>query len=260
MVTKFISESFIKNYYRIFLPLQARCDKDQDPGYGKRKKRSVFTNSSILLSSTHHIGKTKDWEENLQLKIRMPSDLRMYDDGVRDAAITITESECKIYLILTLAVALTFLILSAIIVLVACIKRYQESKANLRRRKQEAEEREQMTRTEVKSVAQQMHMQADTENKLNGHTLFYTSGMQPGDQRSLNFMQSNGNNGQIPTGQTQRPVTVRSVKRRDKAKTEEKKFVAANYAFNNVSTPFHDKKTSGANPAQKDGDEHAVMV
>ena len=105
----------------ILFHLQARCDKDQDPGYGKRKKRSVFTNSSILLSSTHHVGKTKDWEENLQLKIRMPSDLRMYDDGIRDATITITESECKIYLILTLAVALTFLILSAIIVLVACM-------------------------------------------------------------------------------------------------------------------------------------------
>ena len=194
------------------------------------------------------------------MKIRMPSDLRVYDDGVRDAAITITPSECKIYLILTLAVALTFLILSAIIVLVACIKRYQESKANLRRRKQEAEEREQMARTEVKSVSQQMNMQADTENKLNGHTLFYSSGMQPGDQRSLNFLQSNGNNGHISTGQTQRPVTVRSVKRRDKAKTEEKKFVAANYAFNNATTPFHDLKTSGTNPPQKDGDEHAVMV
>ena len=154
---------------------QARCDNDPGPGYGKRRKRSVFTNSSILLGSTHrpHLGKTKDWEENLQLKIRMPSDLRMYDDGVRDAAITITESECKMYLILTLSVALTFLILSATIVLIACIKRYQESKANLRRRKQEAEEREQMARTEVKSVSQQMNnLQADSENKLNGHTLF----------------------------------------------------------------------------------------
>ena len=190
----------------------------------------------------------------------MPSDLRMYDDSVRDAAITITPSECKIYLILTLAVALTFLILSAIIVLVACIKRYQESKANLRRRKQEAEEREQMARTEVKSVSQQMNIQADTENKLNGHALFFSSGMQPGEQRSLNILQSNGNNGHISTSQTPRPVTVRSVKRRDKAKTEEKKFVAANYAFNNATTPFHDLKTSGTNPPQKDGDEHAVMV
>ena len=206
------------------------------------------------------MGKTKDWEENLQLKIRMPSDLRIYDDGVRDAAITITESECKIYLILTLAVALTFLILSAIIVLVACIKRYQESKANLRRRKQEAEEREQMARTDVKSVSQQMNLQADTENKLNGHTLFYTSAMQSGDQRSLNFLQSNGINGHLSSNQTQRPVTVRSVKRRDKAKTEEKKIVAANYAFNNASSPFHDKKSSGVNLPQQDEEEHAVMV
>ena len=197
----------------------------------------------------------------------MPSDLRMYDDGVRDAAITITESECKIYLILTLSVALTFLILSATIVLVACIKRYQESKANIRRRKREAEEREQMARTEVKSVSQQMHLtNADGEHKLNGHTLFYSSGLQhSGDQRSLNFLQSNGNlanGGHLSTNQTQRPITVRSVKRRDKAKTEEKKIVAANYAFNNAaSTLFHDQKNSGTSTLpEKDGEEHAVMV
>ena len=251
------------------IPFQARCDNDPGPGYGKRRKRSVFTNSSILLSSTHrpHLGKTKDWEENLQLKIRMPSDLRMYDDGVRDAAITITESECKMYLILTLSVALTFLILSATIVLIACIKRYQESKANLRRRKQEAEEREQMARTEVKSVSQQMNnLQADGENKLNGHTLFYSSAMQQqGDQRCLNFLQSNGTNGHLPSNQSQRPVTVRSVKRRDKAKTEEKKFVAANYAFNNATTSFQDnaKSQGTVNNLPQNGnseEDHAVMV
>ena len=197
----------------------------------------------------------------------MPSDLRVYDDaGVRDAAITITESECKIYLILTLSVALTFLVLSATIVLVACIKRYQESKANLRRRKQEAEEREQMARTEVKSVTQQLGLQnEDSENKTNGHCLYYPSMMQQCDQRSLPYLQSNGTNGYLPTNQTQRPVTVRCVKRRDKAKTEEKKIVAANYGFNNASSSsFENKKFfTGANnvPQQKDqDDDDAVMV
>lgn len=38
---------------------------------------------------------------------------------------TLDESECKIYLIVTLSVALTFCVLSAAVVLVACIKRYQ---------------------------------------------------------------------------------------------------------------------------------------
>ena len=190
----------------------------------------------------------------------MPSDLRMYDDSVRDAAIIMSESECKIYLILTLAVALTFLILSAVIVLVACIKRYQESKANLQRRKQEAEEREQMARTEVKSVSQQMSLQTDTENKSNGHALYYSSTMQSGDPRSLNFLQLNGANGHLPANQNPRPVTVRSVKRRDKAKTEEKKIVAANYAFNNASSTFHDRSLSGVTLPQKDEEENAVMV
>ena len=67
---------------------------------------------------------------------------------------------------------------------------------------------------------------------------------QQGDQRCLNFLQSNGTNGHLPSNQSQRPVTVRSVKRRDKAKTEEKKFVAANYAFNNATTSFQDNAKS----------------
>ena len=37
------------------------------------------------------------------------------------------ESECKIYLIVTLSVALTFCVLSATIVVVACFKKYQVS-------------------------------------------------------------------------------------------------------------------------------------
>ena len=37
-----------------------------------------------------------------------------------------TESECKLYLIVTLSVALTFCVLSAVVVFVACIRRCQE--------------------------------------------------------------------------------------------------------------------------------------
>lgn len=50
----------------------------------------------------------------------------------------LTESECKIYLIITLSVALTFCVLSAVIVLVACFKRYQEVTSGDRKRKQAA--------------------------------------------------------------------------------------------------------------------------
>ena len=65
----------------------------------------------------------------------MPADL-LFDkeasaDAVRFGGLglggprTLDESECKIYLIVTLSVALTFCVLSAAVVLVACIKRYQ---------------------------------------------------------------------------------------------------------------------------------------
>lgn len=37
----------------------------------------------------------------------------------------IVESECKMYLIITLSVAMTFCILSAVVVIVACVRRYQ---------------------------------------------------------------------------------------------------------------------------------------
>ena len=65
----------------------------------------------------------------------MPADLLFDKDSVADAVRfsggggfggrSIDESECKIYLIVTLSVALTFCVLSAAVVFVACIKRYQ---------------------------------------------------------------------------------------------------------------------------------------
>jgi hypothetical protein len=62
----------------------------------------------------------------------MPSDLlteKDSSDAIRFGSglggRSIDESECKIYLIVTLSVALTFCVLSAAVVFVACIKRYQ---------------------------------------------------------------------------------------------------------------------------------------
>ena len=79
------------------------------------------------------MGKTKNWEENLELKIRMPPDLLVSQTNSKSMiennheSRPLRESECKIYLIVTLSVALTFCVLSATIVVVACFKKYQVS-------------------------------------------------------------------------------------------------------------------------------------
>ena len=52
------------------------------------------------------------------------------------------ESECKLYLIVTLSVALTFCVLSASIVLAACIKRFQAVKSEKQRRQKMEQQRE----------------------------------------------------------------------------------------------------------------------
>ena len=110
--------------------------------------RSVYnsTSESGYRLQNDHVGKTKGWEENLELKIRMPPDLMGGPLGgvaVMSASTTsgktpLTESECKIYLIITLSVALTFCVLSAVIVLVACFKRYQEVTSGDKKRKMAA--------------------------------------------------------------------------------------------------------------------------
>ena len=53
-----------------------------------------------------------------------------------------SESECKLYLIVTLSVALTFCVLSASIVLAACIKRFQAVKSEKQRRQKMEQQRE----------------------------------------------------------------------------------------------------------------------
>ena len=109
--------------------------------------RSVYnsTSESGYRLQNDHVGKTKGWEENLELKIRMPPDLMGGPLGgvaVMSASTSgktpLTESECKIYLIITLSVALTFCVLSAVIVLVACFKRYQEVTSGDKKRKMAA--------------------------------------------------------------------------------------------------------------------------
>lgn len=193
--------------------MQVNCGDNDDPGYGKRRKRrSLYSRHNTTNNDSIFLGKTTNWEENLELKIRMPPDLLVHsksNSNNQQSQRILRESECKIYLIVTLSVALTFCVLSATIVVVACFKKYQESKAISMAQTLEKEEREQMARTEVKSVSKlcemnQCNFNSGSSNGFNNH--LNSSQQQPGSMTSNN-----------------RPVTVRSVKRRDKAKIEEKR-------------------------------------
>ena len=181
--------------------LQVNCGADEEPGYG-RKRRSVL--GSRLDNSTNRVsyGKTQNWEENLELKIRMPPDLISGGGHARSGLEhprALNESECKLYLIITLSVALTFCVLSAMIVVVACFKKYQENRAIKHAQNLEKEEKEQMARTEVKSVPNKTSFDHLPQHFIS-QSPHLTAAMAPN-----------------------RPITVRSVKRRDKAKVEEKK-------------------------------------
>ena len=157
-------------------------------------------------------------EENLELKIRMPPDLLAVQSKSSSAnhnraqsSSQLQESECKIYLIITLSVALTFCVLSATIVIVACFKKYQESKAIFLAQKLEKEEQEQMARTEVKSV---MQNKAAANYAAKAAFEMPTCSGQPHQYQSPHVFTGSSSS---------RPVTVRSVKRRDKAKIEERR-------------------------------------
>ena len=146
----------------------------------------------------------------------MPPDLLSSSENAKssqssnlDHPRALNESECKLYLIITLSVALTFCVLSAMIVVVACFKKYQESKAIKHAQNLEQEEKEQMTRTEVKSVASSSNSKNNFESQnLSNIPQHYFNSQSPHLASSM-----------APN----RPITVRSVKRRDKAKVEEKK-------------------------------------
>jgi len=216
------------------------CGANEEPGYG-RKRRSV-------LGSHHHLvdnstfGKTKNWQENLELKIRMPPDLLSSNENSKSSQSSnldpraLNESECKLYLIITLSVALTFCVLSAMIVVVACFKKYQESKAIKHAQNLEQEEKEQMTRTEVKSVASSSNSKNNFESQ-NGGVL-----------SNIPQHYFNSQSPHLASMAPNRPITVRSVKRRDKAKVEEKKMNSQQFKIPTV--------VSGRTPDERD----AVVV
>ena len=96
-------------------------------------------------------GKTEGWEENMELKVRIHLSLQMdlkmliVHIGSQCSLMTILfqitppddrkissspdASECRLFLIVTLATALTFCVLSACIVLFACFRKWQEGQA-----------------------------------------------------------------------------------------------------------------------------------
>ena len=148
----------------------------------------------------------------------------------------LNESECKLYLIITLSVALTFCVLSAMIVVVACFKKYQESKAIKHAQNLEQEEKEQMTRTEVKSVASSSNSKNNFESQ-NGGVL-----------SNIPQHYFNSQSPHLASMAPNRPITVRSVKRRDKAKVEEKKMNSQQFKIPTV--------VSGRTPDERD----AVVV
>merc|ERR1719412_1855350 len=83
------------------------CGIKEEPGYG-RKRRSVLDNAhDNSTNSPVSYGKTKNWEENLELKIRMPPDLlsgQQHHSKTNLELRALNESECKLYLIITLSV------------------------------------------------------------------------------------------------------------------------------------------------------------
>ena len=87
-----------------------QCYQELD-GNGVRRKREV---------SHDKLGKTEGWEENLELRVTLPDDKKMTSSP--------DPSECRLFLIVTLATALTFCLLSACIVVFACYRRYAETR------------------------------------------------------------------------------------------------------------------------------------
>lgn len=208
---------------------QVRCNGDTDYGYGRRRR-------SIGDNGTEDAGKTQNWEENLELKIRMPVDLSPDSDGIQ-----ISKDECKLYLIITLAVALTFCVLSAMIVLIACIKRYQEVRNQLRRKK---EQEEQATKANEESS----DAKSKSDSSKNGRAIAYYPYFIPSGYDPRQFHSLNGSNGSTHGGaHSQRPVTVRSVKRRDREKSENRQ-------------QMEQRSQSTPNTPRMAREERAVMV
>ena len=88
---------------------RTECYSDVD-GNGIKKKRSV----------AEQLGKTEGWDEKMELRVTLPDDKKLAQSP--------DPSECRLFLIVTLATALTFCLLSACIVVFACYRRYTETR------------------------------------------------------------------------------------------------------------------------------------
>ncbi|XP_023343337.1 uncharacterized protein LOC111712831 isoform X2 [Eurytemora carolleeae] len=179
---------------------------------GDRVRRSEDSASSRTRRST--IGKTEGWEENLEIKVTLPDSVSKDDSN--------PVVECRLYLILTLATALTFCLLSAAIVLVACYKRWRETKSN----NKEVSDCD----TSSESMTSKASSETGPESQLPAYYLVPYAARTP----------------------QPRPVTVRSVKRRDRGKSLERRGVAGEGEGGFRSQPAH-QTTLGQ-------DDRAVMV
>ena len=109
--------SFNLNYFQVVACVEesdclTECFPDVDNN-GVRRRREVGD------SGPGAGGKTEGWEENMELRVTLPDDRKM---SVPDP------SECRLFLIVTLATALTFCLLSACIVVFACYRRFAETR------------------------------------------------------------------------------------------------------------------------------------
>jgi len=95
--------------------------KCNESGDSVRRRRDL--GNSVNWSKNETYGKTEKWKENLELKVTA-SEMPKQQVAVQDI------SECQIYLIVTLSTALTFCVISATIVLYACIRRWREVQAD----------------------------------------------------------------------------------------------------------------------------------
>ena len=160
-----------------------QCPDDLE-GNSLRKKRSVELR-----------GKTEGWEENMELKVTLPDD--------RKVAASPDSSECRLFLIVTLATALTFCVLSACIVVFACFRRWQESK-------------EKNKAVDTASIKSNSSAGFKTASVGKGAASQGGEDGAQGLQAALYFVPYCG--GQV-VNQSSKPVTVRSVKRRDRSKS-----------------------------------------
>jgi len=144
--------------------------------------------------STEPRGRTEGWQENLELKVTLPTD----SDQIVPAPLA--EGECRLYLIVTLATALTFCVLSACIVLFACFRRWRET----------AKERAASGGAETASIRSGSSAGFKTAEKAAAAAQDGQGGM-AGMCYFVPYCSK--------TRESSRPVTVRSVKRRDRGKS-----------------------------------------